>query len=115
MRLYVGSVAIFSISPKQGAARPTPTLYGHLVQPGCYSPTRIHRAGYADSVEAAQEAVGSVGNPVIDVAYSGDVLTVTYSDGSTEDFTIAAGGGGGGVDQTARDAAATAQTIAEGR
>ena len=74
-------------------------------------PYRIHRAGYSDAVEAAQQAVGTVGNPVVDVGYSGDVLTVTYADGSTEDFTIAAGGGG--VDQTARDAAATAQTIAE--
>ena len=76
-------------------------------------PYKVHRAGYSDAVEAAQQAVGTAGNPVVDVGYSGDVLTVTYSDGSTEDFTIAAGGGGGGVDQTARDAAATAQTIAE--
>lgn len=73
-------------------------------------PYKVHRAGYSDQVEAAQQAVGTVGNPVVDVGYSGDVLTVTYSDGTTEDFTIA---GGSGVDQTARDSAATAQTIAE--
>ena len=37
-----------------------------------------------------------------------NVLTVTYADGTTETFTLAAGGGSD-VDQTARDAAAAAQ------
>ena len=74
-------------------------------------PYRIHRAGYADAVEAAQAAVGTVGNPVTAVGYAGDVLTVSYADGTTEDFTIA--GGVGGDDQTARDAAEAAQTRAD--
>ena len=69
-------------------------------------PYRVHRAGYAQAVEAAQQAVGSTGNPVTDVSYAGDVLTVSYADGTTEDFSIA---GGTGEDQTARDSAATAQ------
>ena len=70
---------------------------------------RVHRLGLADAVEAAQQAVGSTANPVVDVGYSGDLLTVTYADGQEEEFTIA---GGSGVDQTARDSAATAQTTA---
>ena len=74
-------------------------------------PYRVHRLGIADAVEAAQEAIGTVSNPVVDVSYSGDVLTVTYADGATEDFTIA--GGVGGDDQTARDAAEAAQTRAD--
>ena len=71
---------------------------------------RAHRLGIADAVAVAQQAVGTVGNPVVDVSYSGDLLTVTYADGQEEEFTIA---GGSGTDQTARDAAATAQTAAE--
>ena len=74
-------------------------------------PYRVHRLGIADAVQAAQQAVGTVGNPVIDVSYAGDVLTVSYGDGTTEDFTIMSGGGG--VDQTARDSAEAAQTTAE--
>ena len=58
----------------------------------------------------AQEAVGSAGNPVVDVSYSGDLLTVTYSDGTSEGFTVA---GGSGVDQTARTSAQTAQARAD--
>ena len=73
-------------------------------------PYRVHRAGYAQAVEAAQQAVGSTGNPVTDVSYAGDVLTVSYADGTTEDFSIA---GGTGEDQTARDSAATAQARAD--
>ena len=73
-------------------------------------PWRVHRLGTADAVQAAQQAVGTVGNPVVDVSYSGDLLTVTYADGQEEEFTIA---GGSGVDQEARDSAATAQTRAD--
>ena len=74
-------------------------------------PYRVHRAGYSDAVAEAQAAVGRVGNPVIDVAISGGSLVVTFADGSIETHTLPAGGGGGGstVDQTARDAASTAQ------
>ena len=76
-------------------------------------PYLVHRAGYssADTVEAAQQAVGTDNNPVVDVDLTGSTLTVTYADGTNETFTIAAGGGG--VDQTARDAAAAAQTTAD--
>ena len=75
-------------------------------------PYRIHRAGYADAVEAAQQAVGTTGNPVIDVDISGTTLTVTFADFTTETHTLPAGGGGT-VDQTARDAAATVATDLE--
>ena len=71
-------------------------------------PYRVHRAGYADAVDSAQAAVGSADNPVTGIDVTGDVLTVTYLDGVTETFTVA--GGTVGVDQTARDAAAAAQT-----
>ena len=71
---------------------------------------RAHRLGIAGAVAVAQAAVGSTANPVVDVGYSGDLLTVTYADGQEEEFTIA---GGSGVDQTARDAAEVAQTTAE--
>ena len=102
-------------------------------------PYRVHRAGYADAVESAQQAVGSAGNPVTDVDVTGHTLTVTYLDGATETFTIATGTvgvdqtardsaqmaieeiadhelnhpTGGGVDQTARDSASAAQTSAD--
>ena len=74
-------------------------------------PFRVHRAGPAsdDDLAAAQQAVGTTGNPVVDVDYQGDLLTVTYASGATEEFTIA---GGSGVDQTARDAAAAARSTA---
>ena len=125
-------------------------------------PYRIHRAGYADAVEAAQEAVGEAENPVTGLAVQGGQLVVTFEDGSTEALDLPAGqdpadqvardaidaherathntditarstarnarqvgeqaqttieahegtphGGRGGVDQTARDSAATAQS-----
>ena len=57
-------------------------------------PYRIHRAGYADAVADAQAAVGTSGNPVIDIDISGVTLTVTFSDGSTDVLTLPAGGGG---------------------
>ena len=75
-------------------------------------PYRVHRAGYADAVESAQQAVGSADNPVTGIDVTGDTLTVIYLDGATETFTIATGTVG--VDQTARTAAATAQTTADG-
>lgn len=73
-------------------------------------PYRIHRAGYAGAVEAAQEAVGTTDNPVVDVSVSAGTLSVTYTDGTIETFPVA---GGGTTDQTARDAAASAQTAAD--
>ena len=74
-------------------------------------PYRIHRAGYSDAVAVAQEAVGTVGNPVTGIDVTGTTLTITFADGSTETHTLPAGGGGG-VDQTARDSATNAQTAA---
>ena len=71
---------------------------------------RAHRLGIAGAMAVAQAAVGSTANPVVDVGYSGDLLTVTYADGQAEEFTIA---GGSGVDQTARDSAGDAQTRAD--
>ena len=71
-------------------------------------PYIIHRAGLAggDAVAAAQGAVGTVGNPVTDVDYTGSTLTVTFADGTTSEYTIEAGTSG--TDQTARDSAAQA-------
>ena len=74
-------------------------------------PYRIHRAGYSDAVAVAQEAVGTVGNPVTGIDVTGTTLTVTFADGTTETHTLPAGGGGG-VDQTARDSATNAQNAA---
>ena len=74
-------------------------------------PYRIHRAGYSDAVAVAQEAVGTVGNPVTGIDVTGTTLTITFADGTTETHTLPAGGGGG-VDQTARDSATNAQTAA---
>ena len=75
---------------------------------------RVHRAGAA-SVSGANAAMGSAGNPVIDVDYTGDVLTIEYADGTSETFTITSGDGNGGdgTDQTARDSAEVAQNAAD--
>ena len=72
-------------------------------------PFRVHRAGSTgDAVAAAQEAIGSTGNPVVGVTLTADELVITFADGSVE-TTPFAPGSGGGADQTARDAAAAAQ------
>ena len=72
-------------------------------------PYRVHRAGYAESIGAAQQAVGTTDNPVTGLSLVGQVLTVTFADGSTDMLTFKGGQAPGGVDQTARDAAAKAQ------
>ena len=75
-------------------------------------PYRIHRAGSTgEAIEAAQQGVGTAGNPVVDVQISGEKIVVTFADGSTEEHDLPAGSGGmfSGTDQTARDAAAAAQ------
>ena len=69
-------------------------------------PYRIHRAGYSDAVEAAQAAVGSVGNPVTGLAVESGQLVVTFEDMSTDALDLPAGQDA--EDQTARDAAAAA-------
>ena len=71
-------------------------------------PYRVHGLGHSDAVAEAQAAVGTDTNPVIGLAVAGDVLTVTFADGNTEELTLPASG----VDQTARDAAAAAQADA---
>ena len=71
-------------------------------------PYRIHRAGYAGAVAEAQAAVGTVGNPVTGLAVQGDQLVVTFEDGSTDALDLPAGQDP--EDQTARDAAAAAQS-----
>ena len=77
-------------------------------------PFRIHRAGSTgEVVAAAQEAVGTPGNPVTNVAISGGNLVVTFDDGTTRD-EILPGMTGDGADQTARDAAAAAQSTGDG-
>ena len=79
-------------------------------------PFRVHRAGSTGAaVAAAQEAVGIVGNPVVDLSITADgKLQVTFADGATVDLDLPAGMGGGGTDQTARDAAAAAQSTGDG-
>ena len=85
---------------------------------GCWTmllPYRVHRAGTTGAaVAAAQEAMGSAGNPVTNVAISGGNLVVTFDDGTTRDETLPAGMTDDGADQTARDAAAAAQSTADG-
>ena len=74
-------------------------------------PYRIVRAGSTATALAIAAVSGSLGNPVIGLAIAGDMLTVTYADGSTVELTLP-DSGGGGADQTARDAAAAAQSSA---
>ena len=75
-------------------------------------PFRVHRAGsVAEATAAAQAAVGSVGNPVVNVEVSGSTMTITFADGTTR--TEALPSGMGGVDEDARSAAAAAQSRAD--
>ena len=66
---------------------------------------RVHRAGYsdADAVGEAQNAVGTAGNPVVDVSVENDTLTVTFADGCAETFIISA--------YTDAEAVAAARTV----
>ena len=74
-------------------------------------PFRVHRAGSTgEAVAAAQQAVGTLGNPVLNVAILGGNLIVTFDDGTTRDDPLPADmTTGDGTDQTARTAAAAAQ------
>ena len=78
-------------------------------------PYKVHRGGLvsgASAVAAAQTAIGSSGNPVVDVDY--DVATgeliVSFQDGTTQRHTLLSGQAG--VDQSARNDAASAQATA---
>ena len=77
-------------------------------------PYKIHNVGIVggDAVRVAQAAVGTDGNPVVDVDVVGSELRITFADGSTEVHDLPAAGAFG-TDQTARDSAATAQTAAD--
>ncbi len=73
---------------------------------------RVHRLGSTgDAVAAAQEALGSVENPVVGVAVDAGALVVTLADGSVtrEDLPT----GGDGIDESARTAAQEAQAAAD--
>ena len=78
-------------------------------------PFRVHRAGSTgEAVAAAQEAVGTTGNPVTGLAITvSGKLEVIFADGATVELDLPAGMGGGVLDQTARDSAAAAQTAAD--
>ena len=80
-------------------------------------PYRVHRGGSvsgAEAVAAAQAAVGTESNPVVNVEISGSDLIITFADGTTRDETLPSGDGGGPLtDQEARDAAQTAQARAD--
>ena len=71
-------------------------------------PYRVHRLGLTEGIAEAQAAVGTVGNPVTGLAVQGDQLVVTFEDGSTDALDLPAGQDA--EDQTARDAAAAAQS-----
>ena len=75
-------------------------------------PYRIHHVGLVggDLVAAAQAAIGTDNNPVVDVTIVGADLVVEFADGTEERHVLPAAGGGTGVDQTARDSAATNAT-----
>ena len=79
-------------------------------------PYRVRRGGQIGKAvdEAVDEAVAAAapGNPVTDVTVAGSVLTVTYSDGTTDERQLPEGGDGGGVAQAVADAQA-AQAVAE--
>ena len=77
-------------------------------------PYRVHRAGSVEgAIAAAQEAVGTEGNPVVNVQVVADNLVITFADGSTRDEVLPEGDDDGAIDQTARDAAAAAQAAAD--
>ena len=73
-------------------------------------PYRIHGLGSAEAVAEANEAIGSTGNPVTDVAIIGGQLVITYADGTTENLTLPAGGD---TDTVARASANAAQSTAD--
>ena len=86
-------------------------------------PYRVHRAGAVKVTRpddsGSPDAAAS--NPVVDVEIANDMLTVTYSDGSTAVFDLPAGGGGGAGPTLPRlrsaisdDTALTAAEVAAG-
>ena len=78
-------------------------------------PYRMHRVGLSDSdgMAMVNEVLGTTGNPVVGLSISGEVMTVTFADNTTDTLTLPAGGGSG-EDQVARDSAAAAQATADG-
>ena len=55
-------------------------------------PYRVHRAGIIGGVAVAQAAVGSDDNPVTGLSITGQILTVTFADGTTTPLALPAGG-----------------------
>ena len=55
-------------------------------------PYRVIRGGNVaqGAIDTAQAAVGSVGNPVVDVRFASDTLTVEFADGNSSTYTIMA-------------------------
>ena len=80
-------------------------------------PYKVVRAGStAEAVAAAQQALGTAGNPVTNVTtdIAGATLTVHFADGTSRTENLPAGGmGGSGVDTTARTAATAAKQRAD--
>ena len=83
------------------------------------APHRIHRAGSIESAVSTAVAEASADNPVTNVTVSGTTLTVTFANGTTADYTVQGESDGtpptpgDSADETARDAAATAQARAD--
>ena len=97
------------------AARPLLTLCGTQGASRILLPYRVHGLGVAETVAEVNQVVGTVGNPVTGLSITGDVLTITFADQTTGELTLPAGTGDmvSGTDQTARDAAETAQERAD--
>ena len=103
-------------SDPTGAAAGGPNALRSSGAAAILGPHRIRRAGVIGGEVAAAINSAVAGNPVTDVTVSGSSLTVTYADGTVAIRSLPSGGGGGGgagVDQAARNAAATAQARAD--
>ena len=55
-------------------------------------PYRIHSVGTTNAVSEAQSAVGTTGNPVVDVDVQAGQLVITFADGTTESHDFPTGG-----------------------
>ena len=73
------------------------------------APWRVRRAGGALAQDETTDGLAS--NPVTALEVVGGALVATFADGTTQSLDLPSGG----VDQTARDAAAAAQSTADAR
>ena len=76
----------------QGATL-TLTLCVTVGRQGFYCPIAYTGAGAAGAIAEAQQAVGTVGNPVTNVTVNGAELVVSFADGSSETPHLARGHG----------------------